>query len=170
MAALGHLGVGLAAKRFAPEVPVGYLILGAYALDVVWFACFGLGLEPLPKPGQPEVLPVWSHSLTMALVWSALGALIAWRVWRTARAAVVCGLVVFSHWVVDWITHPMSAVAPGDTGLPLWFSGRPLVGLGMYRTMTGVYLGEFGGLALGILVYVLARRKFTRAEAHAGAA
>ena len=38
MAALGHLSVGLAAKRAAPEVPVGYLILGAYVLDILWFA------------------------------------------------------------------------------------------------------------------------------------
>ncbi len=30
MAGLAHVGVGLAAKRFAPQVPVGILWVGAY--------------------------------------------------------------------------------------------------------------------------------------------
>ena len=40
MAALAHLGVGLAAKRIVPEIPVGYLVLGAYVLDILWFAFY----------------------------------------------------------------------------------------------------------------------------------
>jgi hypothetical protein len=40
MAALAHLGVGLAAKRIAPAIPAGYLVFGAYALDFLWFGFF----------------------------------------------------------------------------------------------------------------------------------
>ena len=158
MAALAHLGVGLAAKRIAPEIPVGFLVLGAYALDVVWGVFCVAGLEHYPKPGN--MLPaVWSHSLLMASIWSGLAGLVAARIGRRTRTGVVFGLVVFSHWVVDFITHPMTAVFPSDIGLPLWFHGSPLVGLGLYRHMSGVYVGEFGTLALGIVVYVFARRK-----------
>ena len=102
---------------------------------------------------------VWSHSLLMASIWSGLAGLVAARIGRRTRTGVVFGLVVFSHWVVDFITHPMTAVFPSDIGLPLWFHGSPLVGLGLYRHMSGVYVGEFGTLALGIVVYVFARRK-----------
>ncbi len=166
MAALTHIGVGLAAKRIAPEIPVGYLILGASALDILWFAFFLVGIEQYPKP-TGVAPPVWSHSLLMAMVWSGIAALIAARIGRSTRTGVIFGLVVFSHWAVDFITHPMTAVYPPDKGLPLWIHGSPLVGLGMYRTMFGVYVGEFGGLALGIIIYILARRRLKSTSARA---
>jgi hypothetical protein len=159
VAALAHLGVGLAAKRIAPEIPVGYLVLGAYALDFVWCAFWLAGIEQYPKPGGMAP-PVWSHSLFMAAVWSGLAALIAARIGRSTRTGVVFGLVVFSHWVLDFITHPMTAVyPPAKKDLPLWFHGSPLVGLGLYSTKFGVYAGEFGPLGLGIIIYILARRR-----------
>jgi len=170
MAALAHLGVGLAAKRIAPEIPVGYLVLGAYALDLVWGVFAVAGLEPYPKAGVVGAPAVWDHSLFMATVWSVLAGLVATWIGRRARTGVVFGLVVFSHWVVDFITHPMTAVFPTDTGLPLLFRGSPLVGLGMYRTMTGVYVGEFGTLALGTIIYILARRRLNQIKTPAAQA
>jgi len=169
MAALGHLGVGLAAKRIAPEIPVGYLVLGAYVLDVLWFAFYFAGIHQHPKQGY--MYPTaWTHSLLTATIWSALAALVAIRLVHSTRAGVIFGLVVFSHWVVDFITHPMTALAPQDEGMPLWFHGPPMVGLGLYRTMFGVYAGEFGTLAVGILIYILARRRLKRLAEHAVAA
>ena len=66
MAALAHLGVGLAAKRVAPEIPVGYLVLGAYALDLLWFAFCFAGIEQHPKLGYMYPT-VWTHSLLRSL-------------------------------------------------------------------------------------------------------
>ncbi|MGA2481595.1 MAG: hypothetical protein ABSF92_00585 [Candidatus Acidiferrales bacterium] len=169
MAALAHLGVGLAAKRVAPKIPVGYLVLGAYALDFLWFAFWLAGIEQSAKPGGMAP-PVWSHSLVMATIWSGLAALIAARIGHSRRTGVVFGLVVFSHWVVDFITHPMTAVYPPDKGIPLWFHGSPLVGLGLYRHMFGVYAGEFGTFALGTIVYILARRRLKRISVRAAQA
>ena len=40
MPAIAHLGVGFASKRFAPEVPVIYLILAAEFIEIVFF-CIG---------------------------------------------------------------------------------------------------------------------------------
>ena len=169
MAALAHLGIGLAAKRIVPEIPVGYLVLGAYVLDILWFAFYFVGIEQHPK--RDYIYPtVWTHSLLMATVWSVLAAIIVMRIVRNTRASVLFGLVVFSHWVVDFITHPMTALAHQDTGLPLGFYGSPLAGLGMYSTMFGVYAGEFGVLALGIIVYIFARRRLKRINAPAAQA
>jgi hypothetical protein len=77
--------------------------------------------------------------------------------------------MVFSHWLVDVITHPMSALTP-DEGLPLAFYSSPKIGLGMYSTMFGVYAGEFGSLAVGIVIYIFAKRKFRKESAPAAKA
>jgi membrane-bound metal-dependent hydrolase YbcI (DUF457 family) len=91
-------------------------VLGAYALDFLWFAVYFAGIEQHPK--RSYIYPtVWTHSLLMATVWS-VAAMVAIRIIRNTRAGVVFGLVVFSHWAVDFITHPMTALAPQDEGLP----------------------------------------------------
>jgi hypothetical protein len=156
MAGIAHLGVGLAAKRLAPQVPVPVLIAGAYAIDIVWSGFYLAGLEHLPEPGVPNISP-YSHGLLMSTVWSLLAGMIAARISRNRKMGWVMGLVVFSHWVVDFISHPMTAVFPGDSGLPLFFAGSPLVGLGVWSTPLGVQIGEYGILAVGLAIYLLTR-------------
>lgn len=174
MAAIAHLGVGLAAKPFAPEINVGYLILGNYVLDLLWFGFAAVGLETWPKPGVPGHPPYWEHSLLMAIVWSVLfGLLASWLGRRTrhrTHVGVIFGLMVFAHWVVDFITHPMTALAPGDAGLPLAFGGSPLIGLGLYRTMTAVWVTEIGSVVAGFAIYIWARRRMKQRRATAAPA
>jgi hypothetical protein len=158
MAALAHLGVGLAAKPAAPKVPVVVLVVSAYTIDFIWSVFFFTGLERLPEPNSPTTNP-WSHGLFMAVVWSVLAGLVAALISRNRRTSLMIGLLVFSHWVVDFISHPMTAVFPGDTGLPLLFEGSPTVGLGMWRTQLGVNIGEYGTLIVGLIVYFLTLRK-----------
>ena len=158
MALLTHLGVGLAAKRIAPKTPVIVLILAAYTIDFIWAAFYFAGIEKLPGPGPVTTNP-WSHGLLMSLVWSLLIGLAAFLVSRSSRAGWVAGLLVFSHWIVDFISHPMRAAFPDDTKLSLLFDGSPTVGLGLWSTQLGMNIGEYGLLAVGILIYVLAIRK-----------
>jgi len=91
MAGLAHLGVGLAAKRVAPDVNVGILIAGAYAIDLLCLGFIAVGLERFP---DPEVVTgaAWSHGVFTALLWSLLAGLAAWLVTRKRRIAVVIGL------------------------------------------------------------------------------
>ncbi len=142
---------------------------GAYALDFLWCGFWLAGIEQYPKPGGMAP-PVWSHSLLMATIWSGLAALIAAHIDRNTRTGVVFGFVVFSHWVLDFITHPITAVFPPDTGLPLWFGASPLAGLGLYESKFGVSAGEYGTLALGIVVCILARRRLKQTRARAAEA
>lgn len=153
MASMAHLGVGLAAKRVAPRVPVLVLIVAAYAIDLIWGVFFFFGIEHMPEAGAASVNP-WSHGLLMASVWSLLAGLITYAVSRNRGTGAVVGLMVFSHWVVDFISHPMTAVFAGDTGLPLLFGGSPTVGLGVWSTPLGVNIGEYGSLAVGLALYV----------------
>jgi hypothetical protein len=154
MAGLAHLGVGLAAKRAAPTVPVGVLIAAAYGIDIVFGVFWLAGVERIPGPGVQTDNP-WSHGLFMAVVWSLSAGLVGARVSRSGRTGVVLGLVVLSHWIVDFVSHPMTAVFPADRGLPLLFEGSRLVGLGLWKSPLGVNIGEYGTTAVGLGIYVM---------------
>ncbi len=156
MAGITHLGVGLAAKRLAPKTPVLVLILAAYAIDFIWAIFLFAGVERL---ADGTTTNPWSHGLFMASVWSLLIGLVAFLVSRSHRASWVAGLLVFSHWVVDFISHPMRAAFPNDTQLSLFFDGSPTVGLGLWSTQLGVNLGEYGLLAVGSIIYILTLRQ-----------
>jgi hypothetical protein len=161
MAGLAHLGVGLAAKRVAPKVPLAVLITGAYAIDIIWGMFYFAGLEHFPEPGVVSSAP-YSHSLFMAIIWSALAGIIVWFIKHNHRTSILIGLIVFSHWVVDFITQPMTIIFPDNTGLLLFFEGSPEVGLGLYRTQMGVNIGEYGTLILGIIIYSLTLMKLRK--------
>ena len=169
MAGLAHLGVGLAAKPLAPEINVGWLILGNYVLDILWFGFAAVGLEVWPTPGAQDHPPWWEHSFLMAIVWSVLFGLLAYWLARRARrrtyVGVFFGLMVFAHWVLDVITHPMTAMVPDDTGLPLAFGKAPMLGLGLYRSITAVWITEIGSVVLGLVIYVVWRVRRRRPQA-----
>jgi hypothetical protein len=59
----------------------------------------------------------------------------------------------------------MTAVAPGDTGLPLAFGDSPLIGLGLYRSITAVWITEIGSVVLGLAIYILWRVRRGRPRA-----
>lgn len=160
MAGLTHLGVGLAAKPAAPKIPLAILIVSAYVIDIMWGVFFLTGIEGSPEPGA-TTSNAWSHGLLMAAVWSVLAGLLAWRI-GNRRAGLIIGLLVFSHWLVDFVSHPMTAVFPDDTGLPIFFADWPLVGLGLWRTQLGVTIGEYGVFLLGLTIYLVTLRRLRR--------
>ena len=65
----------------------------------------------------------WTHSLAAALVWSAVAALVAWRVWN-ARSALVVAIAVFSRWLLDLLVHAGDLTLAGNdtahVGFGLW--------------------------------------------------
>jgi hypothetical protein len=154
LAALAHAGIGLASKRIAPKIPAWILVMAAYVIDIVWGVFFFAGIEHMPDQNLPGTNP-WSHGLFMAVIWSLLAGLITLLVSKDRRTSLIIGCLVFSHWVIDFISHPMTAAFPGDTGLPLLFEGSPLVGLGVWRTQAGINIGEYGTLVVGFIIYIL---------------
>lgn len=144
---IGHLGAGLAAKRLAPQVSLGVLLLATELIDILWIIFALVGIE---KMG----LSPWSHGLFMAVIWSMAVGLLAGYFYRSRRAAALIGLVVFSHWLLDFISHPMGALGMGSQpDLPLFFAGSAQVGLGLYKTVPGVVIGELGLILLGLVCY-----------------
>ena len=81
-------------------------------------------------------------------------AAIAFLIYRERRTAGIIGLVVFSHWVLDFIVHPPD--------LPLFLDDSPMVGLGLWTTRPGLVIAfilEFALLAGGIAIYTSANRQ-----------
>lgn len=142
----GHIAVAFAAKPAVPRASLWVLIVATEVLDLLCFGFLAAGIERT-GPGQ---FP-WSHGLFMSVVWSAAGGVIAHLFYRDRRTSLAIGLLVFSHWVVDFISHS------GD--LPLLFSGSPLVGLGLESSLVVGVVMEFGMLAVGIGIYLLARKR-----------
>lgn len=175
MGPIGHFAVGLASKPTAPKVPLGVLFLATVILDVLAIAFAFAGIEGV-KTGIP-----WSHGLFMSVIWSLVATFLAARIYRDHRAGVVVGLLVFSHWVLDFISHPIpfssfsrrswqwSFGNPLPPDLPLLFGGSPKVGLGLYNSTSAVEATalELGMFILGAAVYathVVTKRKTGRSR------
>jgi hypothetical protein len=130
---IGHFAVGFAAKRASPRASLGTYVAAALFLDILWPVFLLVGIEQVRVvPGITAFSPFdfvyypWSHSLVMAIVWSVAFGLGHYGFRRDRTTAKMLGAVVFSHWVLDWVTHrPDLQVAPGlayRTGLSLWDS------------------------------------------------
>jgi hypothetical protein len=149
---LGHIGVGLAAKQVAPKVPVIILILAAEVLDILFVIFWLIGIEKSASIFSYPSIP-WSHGLFMSVIWSMLAVVAGVLIYRNYRSGVVIGLLVFGHWVLDFISHPMG-IGNHLPDLPLLFEWSPKVGLGFYNSLAGILIGEFGLFILGIFIYI----------------
>jgi hypothetical protein len=101
------------------KVPLGVLLAASWLPNLLYFLFAFAGIESADNITNPGVVPTpFSHGLFMAVVWSVLAGVLAWRVYRSQRAGVVIGLVVFSHWVLDYISW---------NNLHLFFDGSPFM-------------------------------------------
>lgn len=74
---LGHVALGMAAKRAAPRVSLTVLMLAAQLADVIWPVLVSLGIEQVAiEPGNTRVTPLnfisypYSHSLLTLTLWA----------------------------------------------------------------------------------------------------
>ena len=145
---IGHFAMGFGAKKFAPQVSLGILFLACQLADLIWPNLVLLGIETLSiKPGITVMTPLdfssypYSHSLLALVIWAAIFAALYLVLSRSGtRAAVVIAALVFSHWVLDALSHrPDMPVAFGDTpkiGMGLW--NYPLVAVPVELLLFGV--------------------------------
>lgn len=160
---IGHYAVGFASKRVAPQVSLAWFVAGAALLDLLFPLFVILGWEHARfVSAQTPFLRIslddypWTHSLLMALVWSAGFGMLCWAVTRARGAALVAGAAVFSHWVLDFVTH--------SPDLPLLPGGSARVGLGLWYSTVGTIAVE--GLMFVAAVWIYARA--TRAKDKVG--
>lgn len=160
---IGHFGVGLAAKKASPETPLPFLFVACQFLDLLWPVLTVTGLETaaihhsLPTFNGLDLIHVpYSHSLGMSLIWSAGFGLGVWAVRRSRRAAGIVAAVVFSHWILDYLTH--------IPDLPLWF-GAEKVGLGLWKSAIATFVIESLIFFAGVVLYLRARGGLRKKQA-----
>lgn len=151
---VGHYGVAFLAKAKAKELPLWQLFIAVQLVDVVWAPLVLLGIERARiVPGITKSLPLdlyympYTHSLIAACVWSTV-VFLAYRALRPSGrrvAALVLGLAVFSHWVLDLLVH--------RPDLPLW-DDTYKVGLGLWNYPLAAFLVEGGLLISGLVLYL----------------
>ncbi len=152
---VGHYSVAFAAKSEKNKIPLWFLFIAVQFLDYIWATLVLLGIEKLRvikgfTAGSmlDSYFHPYSHSLPTAFIWSCLAALAYKTIWRAKAAnsaAVVVGLAVLSHWVLDFIAHPRD--------LPI-YDNTMKVGLGMWNYRDPEFALEIALLAAGILVYL----------------
>jgi hypothetical protein len=168
MPALAHFGIGLATKRIAPQIPLWVLLISAMLIDLLSFIF---------------ISALWiSHGLFMSVIWTIVALIItafitmrlnskkeqdktfkslSWSM-IDINTTLIIGLLVFSHWVLDFIGWPMSVINPNATGVPLLFDDSVNIGLGVYSTWFGALLMDIGVFVVGLAVYLHYAKKIKK--------
>jgi hypothetical protein len=133
MFAVDHAATALLIKRRFPSVPLTPLLLSVQAMELAWVGLNYLGVEyTTTEASVRSVADIhlaympFSHSVATA----AAGALFAWLIVEKGLGRPwlgrAIGLGVFSHLVLDLVTHaPDIALWPG--------SASPMLGIGLYN-------------------------------------
>jgi hypothetical protein len=90
----------------------------------------------------------------MGVVWAVAGFGLAFLLTRDRRTSLVIGLLVLSHWVLDFVSHPMGMGKELPPDLPLLFEVSPKVGLGLYNSVVAALITDFGLLTVGSAIYL----------------
>lgn len=157
---IGHFALGFAAKKISPKTNLAWNFLACQLLDLIWPILVLMGIETVQvDPNATRFTPLdfshypYSHSLLMTLFWSAALALIyfAWK--KDKKSAVILGLLVLSHWILDLVTH--------RPDLPIFLDG-PMMGLGLWNSKLATVILEGGLFIFGIYLYLQTTEQRTR--------
>ncbi len=158
---IGHFGLALAAKRVAPRTSLGTLVAASELVDLAWPVLVLAGVERVRiAPGTTAMTPLdfesypWTHSALLAVAWAVAFALVYRRRTGYRVGAWTVGALVFSHWVLDLVTH--------RPDLALWPAG-PKVGLGLWNSVPGTLAVEVAIFLAGTWLYATATRPRTAA-------
>lgn len=132
---VGHYSAAFVAKRIAPSLPLPLLFIASQLVDFFWGVLVLLGVEKLHviphfNPSNPLDLYFmpYTHSLPAAILWSGSTAVLYWlhakQSGHRLRDAMLIGMIVGSHWLLDFVVHLPD--------LPLWYDSVK-VGLGLWN-------------------------------------
>ena len=154
---LGHFGAGFGAKAIAPRVSLGWLVVAAQFIDLLWPTLLLAGVERVRiEPGATAVTPLVfehspvSHSLAGVAAWAVLVGAIYLAAKKDRRGALVLAALVVSHWLLDALVH-----APD---LPLYPGSATMAGLCAWSSLPLTLAIELPVFALGAWLYARSTR------------
>ena len=148
---IGHFGAGFAGKKFSKSASLGTYFMAAQWVDLIWPILLLLGIEKAEiEPGITSVTPLdftyypFSHSLLGVIVWAVLFGLAYYLIKKNLKTSIVLGLLVVSHWFLDFLVHiqdlPLFPGAGIKVGLGLWNYFEVSVILEILIFVLGAYL------------------------------
>jgi hypothetical protein len=155
---VGHYSVAFAAKSEKNKIPLWILFVAVQFLDYIWATLVLLGIEKLRvikgfTSGSmlDSYFHPYSHSLIAAILWSCVAAIV-YKVFCSRHgclyrksAALIIGVAVFSHWILDLIAHPRDLAIYDNT----W-----KVGFGLWNYRDPEFALEIAMLIGGIILYL----------------
>ena len=154
---VGHYSVAFAAKSERNKIPLWVLFIAVQFLDYIWATLVLLGIEKLRvikgfTAGSmlDSYFHPYSHSLIAAIIWSGVAALLykplcIWLGYTYSKsAALIVGLAVFSHWILDLIAHPRDLAI---------YDNKWKVGFGLWNYRDPEFALEIALLGFGIVLY-----------------
>jgi hypothetical protein len=155
---VGHYSVAFAVKSERNRIPLWVLFVAVQFLDYIWATLVLLGIEKLRlikgfTAGSmlDSYFHPYSHSLIAAMAWSAIAVLLyqplcSWLGYSYRKsAALIVGLAVFSHWILDLIAHPRDLAI---------YDNRWKVGFGLWNYRDPEFALEIALLGVGIIIYL----------------
>jgi hypothetical protein len=155
---VGHYSVAFAVNSERNKIPLWVLFIAVQFLDYIWATLVLLGIEKLRvikgfTAGSmlDSYFHPYSHSLIAAIIWSGVAALLYWAISSrhgcrySASAALIVGLAVFSHWILDLVAHPRDLAI---------YDNKWKVGLGLWNYRDPEFALEIALLGVGIVLYL----------------
>jgi len=112
-----------------------------------------LGIEKVKiDPGNTAFTPLnfvyypFTHSLLGTFFWAILFGGIYYLIKKEKKSAIVLGMIVISHWILDLITH--------RPDLPLYPGSSIFLGLGLWNSIIGTVIVEGIIFISGIYYYI----------------
>lgn len=160
---LGHFAVAFGSKAAAPKLSLGSLFLAAQFVDLLWPTLLLLGIERAAvEPGITTVTPLnfisypISHSLLMVGIWGMLLGGVYRLAGKSVKSAVVIGVCVVSHWLLDLVVHrPDLPLLPGESAMAGW---------GLWNSLPATLVVEGALFAIGVSIYL----RMTRSTGRSG--
>jgi len=156
---VGHYGVAFAVKTERNRIPLWVLFIAVQFLDYIWATLVLLGIENLRvikgfTAGSmlDSYYHPYSHSLIAAILWSSVAVVgynsLCSRLGYSYRksTALIVGVAVFSHWILDLLAHPRD--------LPI-YDNTWKVGFGLWNYRDLEFGLEIALLAAGIILYLV---------------
>ena len=143
---IGHFAPAFIAAAVSPQSPrLGTLFVAAQLVDWGFFGLALVGVEKLRvDPAASAMVPLdlyhmpYTHSLIGTAIWALACLAVVALGQRNLFAGLLAGLVVLSHWGLDWLVHVPDLTidgTPPKLGLGLW--NMPLVAIPLELALTG---------------------------------
>jgi uncharacterized membrane protein (Fun14 family) len=142
MFAINHAATGLIIKKIYPDVPIAIILVSVQFIEILWVALNFLGVEKTTTENRVksvsdvhlEYMP-FSHSVVSTVVFAAVAWILFALGFKAFDVGVAVALGIFSHLVLDLISHARDIVIA-----PLLESRK--FGLGLYEKPAVAFVFE----------------------------